>query len=303
MVGSISVVGLGEALWDMLPGGMQLGGAPLNVACHAQQLLQGQGGRAIVASRVGCDPLGDEIVARLQSRGLTADFLQRDERHATSTVRVEIRDGQPQYEFAADIAWDHLDDSAAWTELASGAAAVCFGTLAQRSAISRRTIWQFLDAAPQAIRLFDVNLRPPYYDRESVGEGLRCATIVKLNDQELPLLTEMLGLTAGSPVFQLAQLRARHELEAVVYTRGRRGTMFALADKVLSPPAVSYPVAENSDTVGAGDACTAAVLAGWCLEMAPARIAELANRVGAYVASQPGATPELPKSLVAEFAR
>jgi len=301
MSGEIIIVGLGEALWDLLPAGKQLGGAPLNVACHAQQLLKGQGGVGVVASRVGNDALGDEIVQHLHFRGMTADFVQRDSDHPTSTVRVELKSGQPQYEFAPDIAWDHLEFTDEWADLARSATAVTFGTLAQRSPSSREAIWRFLEAAPQATRLLDVNLRSPFYDRTTVAESCRRATIVKLGDQELPVLAALLDLPAGSPVYQAAQLRARYELDAVVYTRGQRGTMIVLEDKVISPPAVSFPAAEHADSVGAGDACSAAILVGWSLGFPPLQTAALANHLGAYVASQPGATPQLPPAIVAHF--
>jgi fructokinase len=118
-----------------------------------------------------------------------------------------------------------------------------------------------------------------------------------LNEHELPVLAEALGLTAAAPVFQLAQLRARYDLSVVVYTRGRLGTMLVLPDQVISPPAVGYLAADEADDVGAGDACTAAVLAGWLLKLSPTRIAELANHMGAFVASQTGATPKLPNEI------
>jgi fructokinase len=149
--------------------------------------------------------------------------------------------------------------------------------------------------------MFDVNLRPPFYDRDVLLESCRRASIVKLNENELPALAEALSLPAGAPVFQLAQLRARFELDAVVYTRGRRGTMIVLADKVISPPAVAFPVAESADDVGAGDACAAAVLVGWLLKLPPTRIAELANHMGAFVASQSGATPTLPLEITKQL--
>lgn len=297
MNGGPTIVGLGEALWDVLPSGKQLGGAPLNVAVHAQQLLQGRG-RGVVASRVGVDPLGDEIIAELSGRQMTADFVQHDPSHATGTVRVKLEKGQPSYEIVEDVAWDHLEFTPAWEELASGATAVCFGTLAQRSPTSCDTIRRFLDTARGAVRLFDVNLRQQFYSREVIDESCRRATLVKLNEDELPVLSKRLGLPVGAPVFQLAQLRGRYDLEAVVYTRGRRGTLLVLDDKLITPPAVGYPFAADADSVGAGDACSAGILVGWSLGMPRARIADLANHMGAFVASRRGATPKLPAEIV-----
>lgn len=299
----VTVVGLGEALWDVLPGGKVLGGAPLNVACHVQALLDGDGvggnrGRAVVASRVGTDSLGDEVVAELVRRGMTAGYLQRDSAHATSTVTVELAAGQPTYTFAADIAWDHLEFTPQWAELARRCDAVCFGTLAQRSATSRAAILAFLDAAPQAIRLFDVNLRQGFYDRDALVAGCARATLIKLNEQELPVLAKALGLAAGGVDEQLLQIVARHALDAAILTRGERGTLVVTPDEVIDPPVAQYPAAEDADAVGAGDACSAGILAGWLCEMPRRQTVELANRLGAFVASRAGATPELPDEIV-----
>lgn len=298
MKSELTVVGLGEALWDLLPGGKVLGGAPLNVACHADRLLRAIGGQAIVASRVGQDALGDEVVRELERRGIASSSVQRDDKHATSTVDVTLTKNQPNYTFAADIAWDHLEFTPQWAELAGRCDAVCFGTLAQRSPESRRSIWDFLDAAPQALRLFDVNLRQSFYDRECIVESCRRATIVKLNDQELDTTAQMLELPAGTRQTRLQHMRERLEIEAVVFTRGEQGTMLIHRDGVEDPQPEQYPAVANADAVGAGDACAAAILVGWLLKWEPFRTARLANQLGAYVASQSGATPELPAKLV-----
>jgi fructokinase len=298
MSSRVSIVGLGEALFDLLPGGRVLGGAPLNVACHAHALLRGRGGEGVVASRVGSDELGDEVVAELARRGLSTDCLQRDSQHPTGTVNVTLDAGQPSFEIVPDVAWDYMEFTPAWADLAKHATAICFGTLAQRSPASRAAIEAFLDAASRAIRMFDVNLRQHFYDRMLLEASCRRATIVKLNEEELPVLSRLLDLPAGAPVFQLAQLRAQFNLDALVYTRARRGTMLILPNKVISPPAVSYPAASNADAVGAGDACSAGILVGWSIGLSPPRTAELANHLGAYVASRPGATPQLPPEII-----
>lgn len=294
----VTVVGLGEALWDVLPGGKVLGGAPLNVACHVQALLNDVGGRAVVASRVGTDSLGDEVVAELLRRGVTAEYLQRDAAHATSTVTVELEAGQPTYTFAADIAWDHLEFTPQWADLAQRCDAVCFGTLAQRSTASRAAILAFLDAAPQTIRLFDVNLRQGFYDRDALVAGCTRATLIKLNEHELPVLAEALGLDAGGVEEQLLQVVERYSLEAAILTRGERGTLVVTPDEVIDPPVAQYLAAEDADAVGAGDACSAGILAGWLCGLPLRRTAELANGLGAFVASRAGATPELPDEIV-----
>jgi fructokinase len=295
----VTIVGLGEALFDLLPGGRVLGGAPLNVACHAHALLHGRGGEGLVASRVGTDGLGDEILSQLKRRGMRTDYAQRDGDHPTGTVNVTLQNGQPTFEIVANVAWDWLEFTPGWSELARQSTAVCYGSLAQRSPASRATIETFLDTATSAIRLFDVNLRQQFFDRQLLEESCRRATMVKLNEDELPILADLLDLGAGTPVDQLVQLRNRFELNAVVYTRGQRGTLLLAGSGVIDPPAVSYPRAPNADTIGAGDACSAGILVGWSLGLSPQQTVDLANRLGAYVASQPGATPELPAELIA----
>lgn len=302
MKSELTVVGLGEALWDVLPSGKVLGGAPLNVACHADQLLSGVGGQAIVASRVGQDALGDGVVRELERRGMQSAAIQRDAKHSTGTVEVTLVKHQPTYSFAADVAWDHLEFTLEWATLAARCDAVCFGTLAQRSPQSRAAIWTFLDAAPQALRLFDVNLRQAFYDRECIVESCRRATIVKLNDQELDTIAQMLELPAGTRQAQLTLLRERFQLDAVVFTRGEEGTLLVHRDGVEDPRPVRHPPTANADAVGAGDACTAAILVGRLLKWQPAKTAKLANQLGAYVAAQSGATPELPAELVSAMA-
>lgn len=306
MTRELTVVGLGESLWDVLPGGKALGGAPLNVACHVHALLHGAAPgearvEAIVASRVGTDELGEEVIRELARRGMSTDYVQRDAAHPTSTVNVTLDAGQPTYTFTPDIAWDHLEFTSAWGELAARCNAVCFGTLAQRSRPSRETIWRFLDAASQAVRLFDVNLRQGFFDQESILEGCRRATLLKLNEHELPIVAGFLGLAAGDTNSTLRKIIARFEMQGAILTRGERGTLLVLPDNVVDPPPVNYPAAANADAVGAGDACSAAVIVGSLLELSNERIATLANHLGAYVASQPGATPEIPLKIVRMF--
>ena len=298
MIHEPTIVGLGEALFDLLPSGKALGGAPLNMACHAHQLLASQGGRGVVASRVGTDPLGNEVVHELAMRGMTAEYVQRDAAHPTGTVHVELREGQPSYEIVEGVAWDHFEWAEAWQELAGSCAAVCFGTLAQRSSASREAIWRFLDAAPRAVRMLDVNLRQEFYDRTVIEESCRRATLVKLNEHELPVVAELLGIPPGPEAAEMETLMERFALQAIVLTRGKRGTLLVLADQVVDAKPVSYPAAEHADAVGAGDACSAGILFGWVRKMPPARIGALANRLGAYIASQPGATPQLPAEIL-----
>lgn len=298
MARDTTIVGLGEALFDLLPSGKALGGAPLNMACHAQQLLAPLSGRGLVASRVGTDPLGNEVVRQLAARGMTDDYVQHDAAHPTGTVHVELHEGQPTYEIVEGVAWDHFEWSAAWAELAGICAAVCFGTLAQRSTESREAIWRFLDAAPQAVRMLDVNLRQNYFSREVLEESCHRATLVKLNEHELPVVAELLEIPAGAEDAETAALIERFSLDAIVLTRGKRGTLLIMKDQVIDAEPASYPAAVHADAVGAGDACSAGILVGWVRQMPPERIGALANRLGAYVASQHGATPELPQAIL-----
>ena len=179
-------VGLGEALWDLLPQGKQLGGAPANFA-YMTALL---GHRGVVASGAGRDALGDELRQRLGELGLDASLLQLDPAHATGTVKVHVdADGQPTYEITEGVAWDFLKWTPSWGQLAAAAGAICFGSLAQRSPQSRATIRQFLAAASKTtLRIFDVNLRQQFFSEDVLSESLRLANVAKLNDQELPVV-------------------------------------------------------------------------------------------------------------------
>jgi fructokinase len=204
----LTVVGLGETLWDMLPAGKQLGGAPTNFS-YMSGLL---GDRGIVASRIGADATGIEIAATLSQLGVAAQYLQRDGQHPTGTVAVEVGgDGQPHFTIQERVAWDFLEWTAEWQSLASAADIVCFGTLAQRSAASRSTIERFVRATRgDALRVFDVNLRAPFYTAGVLAASLQMATVLKLNHEELPLLAGMLGLPRDSGAFPaIARRRPR----------------------------------------------------------------------------------------------
>lgn len=278
-----TVVGLGEALFDLLPGGPVLGGAPLNVAVHAGQL----GARGVLVSRVGRDVLGERLRAEVDGR-LDAAELQTDPERPTGTVGVTLEGGEPRYDIVKDVAWDRLELTPRLRALAASADAVCFGTLAQRSPRSREATRGFLDAATKAVRLFDVNLRQDYYSREILRESLRRATMIKLNEAELPVVLGLLDVP------HLESLRAAYGLTHAVLTRGARGTSI----NGTEGEAARFPLQPGADSVGAGDACSAGVLTGvlrgWTIE----RTLTLANRLGAYVASVPGATPRLPAELI-----
>jgi fructokinase len=284
--GKHTIVGLGELLWDLLPSGKQLGGAPANFA-YITNLL---GDKGIPASRIGNDALGAEALQRLTQLGLSADFAQRDPIHPTGTVNVEIDNtGQPRFDILQPVAWDFLEWTKLWQHLASDADAVCFGSLAQRSAHSQATIRTFLHATRQeALRVFDVNLRQNFYSRQVLAESMSLATIVKLNHEELPKIMHLFELEDRGAEDSARRLLSMHDLKLVCVTRGNSGSLLISADHCSEHAGIQVKVA---DTVGAGDAFTAALVHGYLRGTSLAEINETANRVGAWVASQSGAMP------------
>jgi fructokinase len=282
------VVGLGELLWDCFADERHPGGAPANVAFMSRQL----GLRGTVCSRVGRDALGDELLEFLRRHRLDTDYVQRDADHKTGWVTVDLtRPQHPEYTIHEDVAWDYLAFDEPTRGLASQAAAICFGTLAQRSDASRETIYACLDAAPaDCLRVYDVNLRRPWYERRHVERSLHRANLVKLSEEEVVALTEMLDLGMDDPHFFANTIRQAYEVDLVCVTRGARGCLLVDGEGFSDRPGI--PI-EAADPVGAGDALTAALiyaqLRGWPREPS----AEFANRVAALVASRPGAMPEL----------
>lgn len=293
---SFELVGIGEVLWDLLPGGRQLGGAPANFAYHAAAL----GAEAWVVSRVGRDEAGRELLRRLGQLGLRTDAVEVDPDAPTGTVTVEIQaGGQPQFTIHQDVAWDRIAGEAAGRRAVAEADAVCFGTLAQRSETSRRSIRALVQAAPAgSLRILDVNLRQGYYSREVIEESLALVNVLKVNDAELVRLAEMFGLP-GDERGRVAELARRFRLRMVAFTRGDAGSLLHAEGRWSERPGVPVEVA---DTVGAGDSFTAALalgmLAGWPLD----EIHERAAEVAAYVCTQPGGTPALPQRLRTPFA-
>jgi fructokinase len=290
----LKLVGIGEVLWDLFPGGRQLGGAPANFAYHAGAL----GAEAWVVSRVGRDEAGRDLLRRLEQLGVRTDGVEVDPLAPTGTVTVAVAaDGQPRFTIHEDAAWDRLADGAS-ARVVADADAVCFGTLAQRSNTTRQTIHALLRSVPpKCWRILDVNLRQHYYSRAVVEGSLALANVLKVNDTELLRLTELFGLP-GDEREQLAELARRFQLRAVACTRGGHGSLVYWEGQWSEHPGIATQVV---DTVGAGDAFTAALalglLAGWSL----ADLHQRAGEVAAYVCSQPGATPELPQHLRAPF--
>ena len=279
-------VGLGELIWDFLPGGRQLGGAPTNFACISRLL----GNESIVASRIGNDELGTEARARLANLGVSTEYLQVDGEHPTGTVGVRLDErGEAHFAMNEDSAWDYLEWTNLWAELARKADVICFGTLGQRVESARRTIISFLEATrPDAVRVFDVNLRHSFFNADMLARSLRLASIVKLNQAELLTLNRMLGFGADTEEGMARRALDHFKLELVALTRGERGSLLVTTDETNDHAGVRARV---KDTIGAGDAFIAA-LAHYYLRRAPLPlISEAANRSGAWVASQEGATP------------
>jgi len=292
------IVGLGEALYDMLPSGPELGGAPLNAVVQAHRLGSLTGGNAsTVVSRIGHDKLGQTLLGELASRGIDTSFIQIDHNAPTGTVKIKLQGTEPEYEIIRDVAWDRLswDDSLA--SLARRCDAVCYGTMSQRTELARLTIQQFVNTATQAVRLLDLNLRQDYFSVEVLETSFQSASIVKMNGEELTIVASLLGLDQTSE--PIPRLIDQFELDLFVLTRGKLGTALHTADSIVAGQAVQFEPESNADSVGAGDACSAAVLHGMIRNWPLQKMADLANRLGAFVASRKGATPTLPTELIA----
>ncbi|MGA7859057.1 MAG: carbohydrate kinase [Terracidiphilus sp.] len=302
------ILGIGELLWDILPEGPRtggvaidgsssvglLGGAPANFTVMAGRL----GNHAVILSRIGRDQLGRKAVELLDPLPADSSHLQVDPTHETGRVTVAFKDGQPEYIIHQPAAWDSMELSDEWVQMAERADAICFGSLAQRSVESRQTI-QTLAAqtSSSCVRVFDVNLRPPYYSGEVVQESLELATVVKMNEAEMPLVLALLGLPEeDDPVPATLRMGAERllaefpSLQMVAVTCGGHGSLLVTRDEWHQHPGIPVKVA---DTIGAGDAFTAAMthylLRGASLET----LNEAGNRWGGWVASQPGAMPAL----------
>ena len=281
------IVGLGELLWDVFPKGKQLGGAPANFA-YMTSLLGDQG---VVASRVGKDRLGNAAARRLARLGLSHEYLQRDSQHPTGTVNIEVAaDGQPKFQITESVAWDHFEWTPQWQALAQRADAVCFGSLAQRSRPSCETIRAFLRALrPDALKVFDVNLRQCFFTSGLLLESVKLANVMKLNHEELPRVAEMLGLPLDAKEPPAPWLLRKCGLKLICVTEGPKGSYLVSANGINRHPGFPTQVA---DTVGAGDAFTAALIHHYLRGASLKTMNVAANRMGSWVASQVGATPK-----------
>jgi fructokinase len=295
-VNKFTIVGLGELLWDIFPTSRQLGGAAANFAYMASLL----GDDGMVASRIGADHLGEEALRRLESLGVNTSFIQRDATYHTGVANVSVdANGQPSFLIAQPVAWDYFEWTPAWQSLAQKADAVCFGSLGQRSRQSRETTRSFLRAMrPNTTRVFDVNLRQSFYSREILADSAKGANIIKLNHEELPAVARLLGFPYQEETSAAQWLLNTFRLQLVCVTRGAAGSLLLSEDAVHEHPGLPVQVA---DTVGAGDAFTAAVVHHFLRGHSLASMNEAANRMGSWVASQTGAAPAPDASRLASI--
>lgn len=286
------VVGMGEALWDVLPEGKKIGGAPANFAYHVSQF----GLPSCVVSAVGNDALGKEIIENFTSKGL--NHLIEEVPYPTGTVQVEIdQAGIPQYEIKENVAWDNIPYTAKLEQLAKNTKAVCFGSLAQRNVVSRNTINRFLDAMPNnddTLVVFDVNLRQGFYNKEILCNSMKRCNILRINDEELVTVSRMFGYPGIDLQDKCWILLGKYNLKMLILTCGINGSY------VFTPGNVSFqptPKVEVADTVGAGDSFTAAFIANLLKGRSVAEAHSCAVRTSAYICTRPGAMPILPAEL------
>ena len=296
MIRPALMIGLGEVLWDILPTGRVLGGAPANFAYMTNVL----GDQGIVASSVGNDELGREACQLLQKLGLNTSYLQRDDLHETGIATVTIDEtGQPSFTIKESVAWDFLGWTADWEELSARADVICFGSLAQRSVTSAETIDRFLrNASAKALRICDVNLRQSFYNQDVLRKSFQYADIVKLNEQELTQVSFLFKLGAGTAEAIARRLLQNCDLKLVCITRADRGSLLVSREQTVEQGGFQVKVA---DAVGAGDAFTACLAHHYVRGDPLQQISEAANRFASWVATQRGATPPITSSQLQEI--
>lgn len=289
------IVGLGEALWDVLPEGKKIGGAPANFAYHVSQF----GLKSLAVSAIGKDKLGEELLENFDANGLNYHIPAVD--YPTGTVQVEIdQAGIPQYNIKENVAWDNIPFTPELEEIAHNTQAVCFGSLAQRSVVSRNTILEFIDAMPKnddTLKVFDINLRQGFYNKEIICESLRRCNILKINDEELVTVSRLKGYPGIDLQDKCWILLGKYNLKMLILTCGVNGSY------VFTPGNVSFketPKVEVADTVGAGDSFTAAFISSIIKGKSVEEAHETAVNTSAFVCTQNGAMPILPKEIIGE---
>jgi len=284
------IVGIGEILWDVLPTGKVLGGAPANFAYHVSQF--GFDGYAI--SAIGEDDLGNEILENVNNKEL--NYIIEKTPFSTGTVQVTLDNaGVPQYEICENVAWDNIPFTSKMQVLAHKTSAVCFGSLAQRNNVSRSTINRFLDYVPKtALKIFDINLRQHFYSIELIEQALSICNILKINDEEIIIISKLFGWDTKSDIQVARLLLKNYSIKMVVLTCGTLGSSIISENEISFIPT---PVVVVADTVGAGDSFTAALIAAILKGKNISEAHQLAVEVSAYVCTQHGAMPILPENF------
>jgi len=283
------VAGIGEVLWDQLPQGDVLGGAPVNVAYHAGQL----GAESYIISAIGKDKLGDEIIFRLKAKSI--NLLISRVANPTGTVKVTLDDkGVPDFVITDDVAWDYIELTAESTDLASRLDAVCFGSLAQRNNVSHVAITRFLSLVPEkALKIFDINLRQNFYTRQLINDSLLISNVLKINDEELLIIAKLYGWK-GNEEYLCRKLLDNYELKLLAYTCGACGSYLYSRDETSF---IKSPVVKVKDTVGAGDSFTAALMVSFLNGYTLSECHSLAVDIAAFLCENEGAMPEYSKEL------
>lgn len=286
------ILGIGELVWDMFPSGKQLGGAPVNFAYFAKEL----GAEAYPVAALGSDELGDEAMEVVRPSGLKLDFIQRNSLPTSRVLVTTDEEGVPQYEIVENVAWDAMECTPEILDLASQADVICWGSLAQRSRKSRESILAMVDAAREnCLRVFDINLRQKFYSKEVIEESLKRADILKLNEDELPVVSKIFAVE-GSEADQIAYIIKRFSLRSIIYTQGAVCSEVYDASGLVSR--MDTPKVKVADTVGAGDSFTATYVTSILLGKTPAQAHELAVKVAAFVCTQNGAINPLPSEYL-----
>jgi len=289
----LKVIGIGEILWDLLPEGKQLGGAPTNFAFHAHQL----GLQSSIISSVGNDKQGEEILKIINDTNITS-FIDKIER-PTGTVSVQLdKNGIPKYIIHEDVAWDFISPSEAALEFAKQSHAICFGTLAQRSETSYYSIQEILKMIPEnALKVFDINMRQQFYNEEIIFNSLQNANVLKINDDEILVFADMFKIS-GDEFEIMHQIIHQYDLKVLALTKGDKGSWLVSSDE---DSYLDTPDVKVADTVGAGDSFTAALVAGLLKKNPLKEIHQSAVDISAFVCTQKGATPILPLHLVKTY--
>jgi fructokinase len=281
-----NIIGIGELLWDVLPEGKKLGGAPCNFVYHAQK----QGAKALALSAIGNDDNGKEILEVLKAKNISSELIQINDK-STGTVDIALNnEGVPSYIIHENVAWDFILFNNVIEQKVSKADIICFGSLAQRSSTSHETIEKILKCCKsEALKVYDINLRQDYYSHNIIEKSLQLCNVLKLNEDELPVVCELLGVHAETEELQILDLIKKYNLKLAAYTKGSESSfLMTSSDKSYMPT----PKVEVKDTVGAGDSFTAAMIVGFAKGNSLKDIHQKAVEISAFVCTQDGAMPE-----------